>query len=244
MQFTDDLRFEPSNEMERTILMGSVITIEGVNIVLQVVGIVLLVSVYKREENNTQGTYLLNLAASELLWNLIAITKETIILYLPEEKLAHDCIDIALFTGIEYNVILAMYYFTGDRLLHILLHARYEEYWDTRKSRILILVTWVCDVVISIVFALLCYFDVSPIRTKRTMIGVVLPSLMSIYLIFSIVTYLYMFNIYKKSERKLRQKISVSSAPSTYEIFRKSRFHVSIVIIGTYLLLTQTKQFF
>ena len=145
---------------------------------LHAVGLLLLVFIYRRGENDTQGLFLINLASTELLWNLVAIASDISYLFskadgdrtivyetvLLASKVNGDngrplnSVDLALITGISYNVILAMFYYTGDRLLHMLLHARYEEYWNTRKTKIIILVTWVSNVLMSSVFAVLYYF--------------------------------------------------------------------------------------
>ena len=127
--------------MEFLILLSILISIEGLNIFLHVIGLSVLVFLYKREENDTQGIYLVNLAASELLWNCVAIAAEILYLLIGLDKSKSDLkstylsINIALGTGIDYNLILAMFYYTGDRLMHILLHARYEEYWNTKKPK-------------------------------------------------------------------------------------------------------------
>ena len=49
------------------------ITIEGVNTVLHTIGLPLLVSIYKRGENDTQGIFLINLAATELYGTLLQL---------------------------------------------------------------------------------------------------------------------------------------------------------------------------
>ena len=61
----------------------------------------------------------------------------------------------------------------------------------------------------------------------------VLTFLFCSYLIFAIITYLILFKLYKKSERK-----RLSTARTTSSIFKNSRFYIALIIIGTYLILT------
>ena len=240
--------------MDQALWRIFMISIEGLNILLHATGLSLLISIYKRHENDTQGLYLINLASSELLWNLVAILKDIPILnwYLTGncslKRLALS-IDIALATGIEYDVILAMCYYTGDRLLQILLHARYEEYWSTRKLMILISVTWMCNVVMSFIFAMLYHYKHKTCEVCLVMARYVSPPLMFIYLVFAVMTYSILFNLYKKSERRNPQKILMTSTNSTqeilrtttrstYYIFKNSRFYIALIINSSYLVLS------
>ena len=147
------------------------LTIEIGNILLHSFGLFLLTSLYKRRHRRSQELYLLNLAWSELLWNIFAAAKDTISMLLlhgdgNNNGLSHAyiCINMVGATGINYIHICAMLYFTGDRLFHILLHARYAEYFNTRKIWTLIIGTWVTNIIISITFFLISYFHIEDMQ--------------------------------------------------------------------------------
>ena len=140
-------------------------------------------------------------------------------------------------SGLISNLILAMFYFTGDRLCHVTLHTRYEGYWNTRRTKILISCTWVFNVFISLCLAVFCYFyyKSSSMDTLTFYIYSIVPSFIGAYIIFSIVSYAFMFHLYKKSERRM---VHNASALSSYHIFKHSRFFIAIIIISAYLILT------
>ena len=133
------------------------IAIDFINVIIHGVGFYLLISLYRRNTTkSTQALYLLNLAFTEQIWNVSLVLKDTIQLlrllrddddYLSDVYMYNNIFIYAL----GYDTVLAMLYFTGDRLAHIVLHAKYEQYWNMRKTRILIAATWFCNMCISAV---------------------------------------------------------------------------------------------
>ena len=222
--------------------------IESSNVILHSIGIYLLASLLRRRvENDTQGLYLLNLSCSQLLWNIVGVTSDIMRILCYHGKgysfYTIACyMDTCMKTGVSYNVIIAMFYFTADRLSHILLHVRYEQYWNTNKTYILIVCTWVFNAIICTVFLLLKYsVSCATDATDYVLARIIKPVIMTVYLIFVIVAYSIMFIIYVKSERKIKgwkPGPGAAPPPSKYNIFKSSRFFISMIIIGNYLLLT------
>ena len=238
--------FYPTGKIDKTMhaLLTTLVTIEALNIILQIIGLKLLFSMYTRRGNDTQRLFLFNLASSQLLWNVVAIIKDTMMRSSGEVDLdkedyhLRDCIEIFFSTGIGYNVILAMFYFTGDRLLHFLLHAKYERYWSISKSKILILVTWLSNILLSFLLAGLHNLKLLSEAIHKNMTRYFLLSIMCIYLIFSIIVYCILFKLYRQSEKARLQKSSMSANASTYHIFKNTKFYIAVMIVATYLLLT------
>ena len=221
--------------MESIVPLSVPVTIEALNIFLHGIGIYLLAIVHKRGKSDPQNLYLINLAATEFLWNVFAITKDTIGIYKCFNTVTYQCINIALATGIVYNVVSAMLYFTGDRLLHIVLHARYEAYWSVKKTCILLSCTWTCNIVISAVFSLSLYFRRESFMYYAHIVIIYVPMfLYVIYMIFALTAYTIMFAIYVRSEKRRK----VRRRPSVYRIYVESRFFIAVILIASYLILT------
>ena len=210
----------------------------------------LLISSYRRrEQESPQQLYLVNLAASEILANILLVVRDIINIIRPLDYLVPSilhttfwCLNMAFVTGVSYIYILARFFVTGDRLLHICLHAKYARYWYISKTWKLIIITWMCNLVISISLSLFTYFNFNYVRYEanisKIMAVYVLTFLHIIFLIFAFFTYFIMFMKYARSKRNSTQTFSNSVEAPLLQIFINSRFFISLVLISTYLILT------
>lgn len=209
-----------------------------------------LLHALSRSDHDTQRLFLLNLACSEFLWNLVAIIRDAIrlayLLICSYDKghlvKAYFVVEMALATGVTYINYTAMLYLTVDRLLHIILHLRYDQYWNRRRTKILLGITWIFNIVLSAVFAILTYFKFGYVFAyTSSAISVYIPTgLFVLYVIVCVVTYYNMFMLHARSEQRSASHGSTTHAPtiSLLKIFRKSRFFISVILIGSYMLLT------
>ena len=231
------------------VVLGSIVLgIECLNILLHGFGCLLLLIVYKQGHNDTQTLYLINLALSELLWNFVLASRDFRYMWLVVVVVDQNAgIDVELDkfvwmsnimagTGITYNVVLAMLYFTGDRLLHITLHLRYEEHWSTKKSSMLITCTWICNILIGVSFSIAAYYNMTLFKRygtiNRVLILYIYMTFHIGYLLFAFIAYLLMFRVYLRSERRHGRYKSVC------KIFAESRFFMAVILIGMFLVFT------
>ena len=107
--------------------------IESFNVVLHAFGAFILLSLYmKHKKKDSQEIYLINFACTILIWNIVAVIRDSVrISWFTNGRFKNSnltkkiyCINIFLSTGMDYMKVLAMVFYTADRLAHILLHAR------------------------------------------------------------------------------------------------------------------------
>lgn len=171
-------------------------------------------------------------------------------------------------TGFTYLLYLSMTYITLDRLLGTLLHIRYRRYFDHKKAIWLSVWTWCINIVISVGVSVVCFAQgidsmyqpednfaanisgIDAILTNESMedlehghltypADIILdhiPSLLDVtFATFAITTYVIIFVKYASSRREV---CSDARQDSMFTIFRKSRFHTSIFLITSFLVLT------
>lgn len=237
----------------KTIIRAVLLFIEASNSILHGVGLFLLYTLYKREKRtkeSSQSLYLINLAASEFLWNFLFTIRDIVKLFYyfgynkTELHKVFWCMSIGNATGVTYINILAMIYLTGDRLLHIALNLKYYRYWNVEKTKILIAVTWVVNILLSVGFAILMYYKFDYMRNEaqisKIMSVYVMTALYSFYLLFALFSYMSMFIRYVKSQRQVRRLAHSNSEEnnSILSVFVKSKFFLSVILIASYLVLT------
>ena len=218
--------------------------LDFVNIVLHSTGIFLLVVLYKKGNRGFPKLYIINLACSGLAWNMLAAALNVITAITRSYNHTGLALWFALWTGVNFNVICAMFYITGDRLLQVWLNIKYTFHWNVRKTSILIISTWITNVSISAGFAasLIVATSHSGDHIKRVydvyvIVDTYVPPILQItYFIFSSITYCVMFMKYLKSKRIFQQPDSTSL--SARKIFLRSRFFISVLLISSFLVLT------
>ena len=129
---------------------------------------------------------------------------------------------------------------TLDRLMNIVIGMRYSAYWTPGKTKKLLIIFWVIGCLWSLANVVMYYFRGSEWVYNVTVAYVGLVKSIA-YIVLAFVTYLVIFWKYKKSRDSLHQFQSSenterSEHSSFLQMFRKSRFYVSVLIIFTYLL--------
>ena len=143
-----------------------------------------------------------------------------------------DALESSLWTGISLNVIMAMFFITGDRILHVSLNMKYSLYFSKRKTYIIITTTWIITLAISIGLGIFPYSPISML-INQIIVVYLLPVLTVIFAIFALTTYAIMFIKHVKPQRRFNRSTS-----SIITIFVNSQFFVSVLIIASYLVLT------
>ena len=154
-QYTSVTRELQNSRFMMSLILNSICSgINIINIALHGIGVILLATLFKNGDRSFQQLYLLNLATSQLIKNTLgaahALSTVGSTDYVPDKS----ALWVALWTGINYNVICAMFYITGDRLLQVCHNLKYSKvYWSVKKTCILIIITWIINVLISVSFS-------------------------------------------------------------------------------------------
>ena len=192
-----------------------------------------------------QEIYVTNLAAAELFANIFLIARDIINIFRLTSKdfdVPFWSMNMAYVTGIFYICILARFYVTVDRLCHILLHLKYSNHWNIRKTKILLSITWIGNGVISVGMSLLMYFEYEYVKREakisKAFAVYVRTVIYLIFCVFSFVAYGIMFMSYARPKRSRRRKGILTRQSSLFKNFITSRFTISLWLVSNYLLLT------
>ena len=135
------------------------------------------------------------------------------------------------------DLIVALVFVTGDRLLYIRYNTKYTAYWNIDRVWRLLVVSWSCALSIGIAFSLLMYFKYDYVRFEarinRAMTVYALSVLNTIYLVFAVVSYVIMFLHYSASQRRTH----IGHSGGFFKAFRRSKFFIPVVIVTSSLCL-------
>lgn len=217
------------------------------NVFLHSIGIYLLFCLHKQGKSNTQNIYIGNLSISELLMNFLEMLRHPFVLclkygtYKPTHFMRSivTYISIIMFMGISFVFYMDMIYITLDRLLNILLNLRYRLYWGNRRAKLLLQGTWLVGCLLTIVVVVAHQFGKFT-HWEVMLYKYVYPTLEFAFVILAFTTYIFIFKKYKSSQTVItKRKMSVQQnkkPDSAYDIFRKSRFFVPVLLILTFIL--------
>jgi hypothetical protein len=204
---------------------------DTVNILMHGMGTWLLLCTYMRGQKSTQTLYLINLALSELIKNMMMLIKDSL---LSRNLVFASWYPRVFFkSGVFCHYMFSMFYITGDRLLHVILNVKYPVYWSVGKTKRLLICTWTFCLAMSTSLTLVHHVTYNEHKTHlRFFYHYIRPALFIIYGLFAIVTYTSMFLQYARSQRNTNAPQS-----SLFNIFINSRFFVSVLLIGSCMLL-------
>lgn len=207
------------------IVLHVVLAIQNfINIALHTIGFYLL---YSLDNKNSQKIFLLNLSLSEILKNLIVP-----MMTLPELFGAYDMgslQEMRLYYTIVYDYTVMFSYYTtmfsitAERYFIILLGGKkYQTYWDIRKTKYLVVFTWLLGITGSIAIALmyrfasLSFIEYFVYLNNRDAAVVVYssPLIDAAFIVLAIAVYHKIFQKYSRSQRKIRSE-GRSGGPAT-----------------------------
>ena len=210
-----------------------------VNVILHCIGSYLLIHLYKHGTKTVQQTYLINLSLTEILACLMILGEDVM------EFTPVDVIIIGKMSKYFHIIVLVTcccYYWsivliTSDRLAATILHIKYPLYCDKNKAKYIVVGTWTFALVTSVTISIAYYltrFDFKMVFTTYT------NTVFNFgFIIFVIFTYSYIFHKYKLRQRAL----SANNRQSILQLFRNSKFYVSILLAITFLLFMVTPNF-
>ena len=241
---------DPSTSVEDTYTM-TYIVLSSLNVILHTVGILLLGTRYKGGHKTSQIVFLINMSFAEALVNtfkLVLILLYTFVIQDIKDPphfilILYESLTIMMYTGVDYLYLLSLFYITSDRLACVLLGMRHQTVWNHHQSKMLVLATWIFNVLVSISICLFFYYcyvlqersDEAFIALVNTYIPVVIQCL---FITFGIISYFIMFQSYVTSRRTIHSFNQSGDRPqSLCHIFLTSQFFVSILIITSSLVL-------
>ena len=226
------------------ILSYILLSLNLVNVLLHMLGAYLLISMYPTCRRSLQQIYLINLSISECLTNFLEVCR--IISHLIPFKDNHLKIVngiryytlIVSFTGISVVYYLVMIYLTLDRLMDIVLNIKYPVYWSEEKAKYLLITTWLFGL-FSCVTVCICY-QLFNFNWEDAFFKYFYPPIEFAFIILALTTYGFIFHKYRKNRLDAPGYLDNCTPRrrknSTIQIFRKSRFYISVLLILTFLL--------
>ena len=145
--------------------------------------------------------------------------------------------------GFTTMYFLTMIYLTFDKLLDIYLNIRYHLFWNERRTKKLIVVTWCITLTSAILVSVAYHF--TGFNDHETLDLYVYPTLDVIFLFIASLTYVFIFHKYKKSRiPPVPMNINQSAVRlSTFKVFQKSRFYIPVLLITSFIIFVAIPDF-
>lgn len=214
--------------------------LDVINCFIHGTGAFLLYCFYRKNRECTQNLFILNLACAELAYSFFDIINSVTHFY---EFLTKDyknfefCASIT-FTqcGTSLLYYAAMFLLTGDRLFQTAFPFKYRRFWDIERTKKIIILVWVLTSLFVVILIILStqYGYINYFYKFYPYYLVAILSLDSLFFAFAILTYISMFYSYIKSRKSV---VNITGNESIFKTFINSRFYVSGLIIGSFLML-------
>lgn len=184
------------------------------NVVVHLIGMILLIHLYKKCRKKAQQLYLIHLSIAEFCMNLLEAVRITMN-YCSEQyygnqgdaevisQIRHYLL-IVQFTGVSITYYFDMIYITVDRLMVIYLSFRYRKYWNGKRAKYLLLVTWFIALTTSTIVALSYHyykFQWEPVFFKYFF-----PTIEFLFILLAIPIYVLIFRRYTKKRKTLSKR--------------------------------------
>ena len=219
--------------------------IDVVNIMIHVLGLYLLLCLYKGRQKISQHLFLINLSISSLIKNTLYayfdITNIVMFHTSTKHKFLENLYDYVYLTfgSVAHDYyLLSLFYLTCDRLMVTIFHVRYSSLWSLLKTKVLLTCTAFLLLTIWLttynVLGVVHNWNMTFVRSQTDkMIAVYIPTSFNLlFLFFATIAYYAMFSKFRTNRR-----ISTSTHISSMDIFRRSRFHVAVLLLTSSLVL-------
>ena len=211
--------------------------IASINSVLHGIGGILLIKTYKRRKTS-QHLLLVNLSLTELLRNITRVAICSIFITERRDSVATYTLWAVYITFVTYLYFSAMFLITVDRLVATLLNVRHKMICTTNRTQWLVAVVWLLVSLVTVcvsvyyhsLYGILWMYVCDVIH--RVLVYRVITVLTVLYLISAVVCYTLIFLRYTRSKRSIAQ-----NHLSNLQLFRKSKFYVSILLITSFIFL-------
>ena len=215
-----------------------------INTVLHGLCVIVLTWLYKRSRSKVQQLYLITLVVCECCVNLLESSKLILKLTPFSEKYPEHTEHISnhmlivQFCGFALVFYVDMIFITVDRFLEVWLNIKYPIYWNEFSTSGLLAITWLIAVITAIIVNILR--DEMDFFWEDPFYKYVFPTTEFLFIFVAIFTYAYIFKKYKTTRIAPLQINSngqvITRRQSGWEIFRKSRFYIPLMLILSYAL--------
>ena len=222
--------------MEEKTLRYCLLPFHIIIILVHAIGLYLLLLV-SRTHTTTQNLYLINLSTTEIVKNSIYLINTGLVVVNKRkhsDAYKHVMVDveftIASFTDFAY--FLAMVLITGDRTASVIYDFRYRAYWDSSKVKTLIIATWCISFIMTSICVLIGVTKLLKDSTHNLLHAYVPTFLNIVFVVFAVVSYIYMFSRFAKGNR-MRSNSTVSTS---FDVFRNSRFYIATMLVASFVV--------
>ena len=209
------------------------LTLDVINVLLHIFALYLLKVTYTGRRRTVQHLFLINLSTTELFRNILYIVSD--VFQMRGNMKAASFVYYVSWTFAYSAYFFAMVVITGDRLAAVRLSVRYKVVWGKSKTFGLILLTWLLCAV-TCVCSMVVIWSSRKTPEQYASIPMSVANIGNcVFLLFAIYSYVVIFMRFTNSRRTScgsRAKIS------RLQMFRQSKFHISLLIVTSFLLLT------
>ena len=232
-----------SNYIHSTVIILCVL-----NALLHLSGMYFLICLRHSTMNGSQRMFLLHLSLSESFLTFIEMGKRIIyIITNSEHTMVTEYMTVVQFSSAAMVYLLIMIYLTVDRFFELYLNIRYPVYWSEKKTKRLLMVTWIVFVVLMLILSLL--YNYQSIDYKWLFYIYIWPITEAVFLAIAFLTYGYIIRklyISNKSTNAFRASIhrlsinnnnAIAAPVPSQPNLTKSAFYLPTLLILTFVLL-------
>ena len=209
----------------------------SVNIIIQVFGCHILISIYKNGQDKVGDLYIISLSLAELICSSFVCVEK--IFYFTDMTSVYTYLTAFHFTSAALVYYLSMFYITTDKLLEVLLNIRLPVYWNIEKAKVLLVVTWIAGGLFG--FSVVLAFKFAAFNFGRVLLFYLFPTLDVAFLVLAVPTYLFLFHMFKTartqrpSMSKPMERDVNKSLMSWWKAFRESTFYTAVLMISAFI---------
>ena len=211
------------------------------NIVVHGIGCHLLWCVLKNTDQSCYIIYVLHLSICQVLMNMLVLLMTGLKVARSSYVSINTFIDLVYLSGPWLVYFLLMCSITFDRLLEILLHLKYPNYWNELKAKSLMKVVWIAGGILTTFTCLYQKYADNDIR--KIFFSYWYPPFHIFFIGLTVTTYIVIFKYFKRSRRlepcpnsAQRERKNQMPVLSTWKIFLNSQFYICVLLIGTYVI--------
>lgn len=178
------------------------------NVIIHSIGAYILVSLYKTSRQKTQRLFLIHLSITECLVNLFEVIRIIPTFFALDSRGSGSGIHafreyalIASFACVSLVYYCVMLWITLDRLVLIASGVNYNSYWNERKSRVLMLATWLVGICLCLFMT--CAKVFSLFDWQKVFFTYFVPTLDFTFILLALITYSFIFKKYNRSQSQL-----------------------------------------
>lgn len=206
------------------------------NILLHTLGSWLMVSLFRAGIlRSVQTLFVIHLSIVEAMSNAVTLSYQVIDVYFHNAFEAVLYLDHMIGAAQDLMYYMSMYYLTLDRLIAIRLNIKYQSCCTVRRTKWLLAFTWLISLMICAALITI-YILEGKIWYKLPYTNYINLGFSSIYVIIAVTTYITLF-IHLINSSQFQTQNNSNASISIVQVFRRSNFHIPILLITTFLLM-------